>query len=267
MRRLLTAFIVVTVLGACRASPPAASHPAASPRAANLTIFAAASLKAAMGRAVTAYQVANPGTSITVSTDASSALEAQIELGAQADLFLSADTANPQRLVGAGLAGPMTAFATNRLTVIVPKGNPAAIRSPLDLIRPGVKVIAAGDAVPITRYANELVANLSQQPGYPTTFATTYQARIASQEDNVAAVVAKIELGEGDAAIVYATDAKASGKVDAVAVPDPANVVATYGGVVLQRSPNQAAAAAFLAWLAGPGGQAVLAGFGFLSTP
>jgi molybdate transport system substrate-binding protein len=85
-----------------------------------------------------------------------------------------------------------------------------------------------------------------------------------SREDNVKAVVAKIELGEGDAAIVYATDAKASKKVATVAIPAGANVAATYAGVVIKASQHAGAARAFLSWLAGPDGQAMLATFGFV---
>ena len=81
------------------------------------------------------------------------------------------------------------------------------------MARPGVKVIAAGDNVPITKYATQLVDNLAKGAGYPADFAAAYEANIVSKEDNVKAVVAKIELGEGDAAIVYVTDAKASTKV------------------------------------------------------
>ncbi len=77
------------------------------------------------------------------------------------------------------------------------------------------------------------------------------------------AVVAKIELGEGDAGIVYVTDARASAKVTAVDVPDEANVPATYAGIVVKASPNQTAAKAFLDWFAGPEGQSILASFGF----
>jgi molybdate transport system substrate-binding protein len=83
----------------------------------------------------------------------------------------------------------------------------------------------------------------------------------------VKAVVAKLELGEGDAAIVYVTDAKISTKVASVDVPEAANVVATYAGVVVRSSPNPDAASAFLTWFAGPEGQAVLSGFGFLPAP
>ena len=245
------------------ASSPAASLSAAPP--ASLTIYAAASLKAALAKVKTAYQAANPGTTLTISTDASSALEVKIEQSAPADIFLSADTSNPQKLVDKGLTvGGATKFAGNLLTVIVPASNPAGLQTPKDLARIGVKIIAAGDAVPITKYANVLVANLAKEPGYPADFAAKYTANIASKEDNVSAVVAKIELGEGDAGIVYVTDAKTSTKVGTVTVPPTANVPATYGGVVVKTSPSPAAAQAFVTWLAGPDGQAILAGFGFL---
>ena len=270
--RLLTSIAALAViLAACSsgATPapgtPAPSAAASSAAPSSLTIYAAASLKAVMAKAQTAYEAANPGTTLAISTDSSAALETKIEQGAPADLFLSADTANPQKLVDKGLAaGSITKFAGNLLTVIVPVANPAGIQTPADLAKPGIKVIAAGDTVPITRYATQLVANLARQPGYPADFVAQYTANIVSKEDNVAAVVAKIELGEGDAGIVYVTDAKTSTKVTTVAVPDAANVPATYGGVVVKASPNVAPAQAFLAWLAGPDGQAILASFGFL---
>ena len=202
---------------------------------------------------------------MTVSTDSSSALETQIEQGAPADVFLSADTTNPKKLVDAGLAdGAAVTFAGNKLTVIVPTANPAGIATPADLAKPGVKVIAAGDEVPITKYATQLVDNLAKEAGYPDDFAAKYTANIASREDNVKAVVAKIELGEGDAGIVYVTDARASAKVTTIDVPDSANVPATYAGVVVKASRNVAAAKAFLDWFAGPDGQAILGAFGFL---
>ncbi len=181
------------------------------------------------------------------------------------DVFLSADTTNPQKLSDKGLtSGPPVNFAGNKLTVIVPIANPAKIKTPKDLANTGVKIIAAGDAVPITRYANVLVTNLARQPGYPADFDAAYHKNIVSKEDNVKAVVAKLELGEGDAAIVYVTDAKASTKVASVEVPPDANVPATYAGVVIKASTNQTAAGAFMTWLAGPDGQAILSGFGFL---
>jgi molybdate transport system substrate-binding protein len=265
---------VVTVLAACSgadtatptATPTAA---AASTAAGSLTIYAASSLTAAFTEMKTAYQTANPGVTLTLSFGASSTLETQIEQGAPADVFASADTSNPQKLVGKSLAaGAITTFAGNLLTVIVPPANPAGIKTPADLARTGLKFVAAGDTVPITKYANMLLANLAKQPSYPAGFVAAVSANIVSKEDNVAAVVSKIELAEGDAAIVYVTDASTAGsKVTTITVPTAANVPATYGAVAVKASSNAAAAAAFISWLVSPGGQAILAKYGFLPPP
>jgi molybdate transport system substrate-binding protein len=238
---------------------------AASATAAALTIYGAASLKGVLDNVKAAYEAANAGTTLTISTDSSSALETQIEQGAPADVFLSADITNPKKLVDKALAdGAAVTYAGNKLTIIVPTANRAGIKRAADLARSGVKVIAAGDAVPITKYATQLVANLAKEPGYPTDFVTAYAVNIASKEDNVSAVVAKIELDQGDAGIVYVTDAKASTKVTTIEVPSAANVPATYSGVVVKASKHLAAAAAFLTWLTGLDGQAILRTFGFL---
>jgi molybdate transport system substrate-binding protein len=271
-------FVLLFVLAACSnggASPTASTSASAAPTTATsaapsaapavLTIYGAASLKGVLDKVKAAYETANPGTTLTISTDSSATLETQIEQGAPADVFLSADTTNPKKLVDKGLAaGVAVTFAGNKLTVIVPTANPAGITSPKDLARTGVKVIAAGDAVPITKYATLLVGNLVKEAGYPADFAARYTSNIASKEDNVKAVVAKIELGEGDAGIVYVTDARASTKITTVDVPDTANVPATYAGVVVKASKNAAAAEAFLTWFAGTDGQAILSTFGFL---
>ncbi len=252
--------------GASVVPPATATAPTSpSPTPVELTVYAAASLKGALEAAKPVYEAANPGTSLTIATDASSALAAQIEQGAPADVFLSADTKNPQALVDKGLAdGPPVDFADNELTIVVPIGNPAGISTPADLARPGIKIIAAGDEVPITKYANQLIGNLAKEPGYPADYVTAYQDNVVSKEDNVKAVLGKLELGEGDAAIVYVTDAKASTLVaDIGGVPESANVIATYGGVVITQSPNKPAATSFLTWFAGRGGQAILSGYGF----
>lgn len=265
-RSAILVVVLATVVPACSSGAGSLSErPAPAAMGGELTIYGAASLKDALDRVVVAYRAANPDTTLTISTDSSSALETQIEQGAPADVFLSADATNPKRLVDEGLAdGEPVTFATNELTIVVPAGNPAGIVTPVDLARPGVKVIAAGDAVPITTYATQLVANLAGQPGYPADFAVAYAANIASKEDNVKALIAKIELGEGDAGIVYVTDARASSRVVTIDVPDAANVRATYDGVVVKASRSAASARTFLAWFAGSGGQAILGDLGFL---
>lgn len=279
-RTVLTVALVATValFGGCTtgagqsSAPFGSTAPGASPvstepgspAAIELTVYAAASLRDSMAAARTAYEATVPGVIVTVATDASSTLRTQIEQGAPADVFLSADQTNPTKLVDGGLAdGPAVDFARNELAIIVPLDNPAAIASPADLARPGIKVIAAGDEVPITTYADRAIANLAALAGYPTDFAAGYSANVVSREENVKVVVGKIELGEGDAAIVYATDAKASTKVGSVGIPPGANVTATYAGVVVKASAQLDAAHAFLEWLAGPDGVAILGDFGF----
>jgi len=282
MKSRLAALIAVLALLLAACSSGATTAPTAPPSVAqttvassapasstslggSLTIFGAASLKAALTKAQAAFTTTNPGVTITISTDSSSTLETQIEQGAPADVFLSADTTNPAKLVTKGLnLGDPVKFAGNLLTVIVPTANPAGIGSPADLAKAGIKVVAAEDTVPITKYATTLVANLAKEAGYPAGFVAAYNANVVSKEDNVAAVVSKIALGEGDAAIVYVTDARTSTQVTAITVPPDANVPATYAGVVVKASRNAAAAQAFLAWFAGPDGQAILASFGFL---
>jgi molybdate transport system substrate-binding protein len=255
----------IGLLAALALAVSAACSPSVGARPTSLTIFGAASLKGALDGAKAAYEAATAGTTLTISTDSSAALAIQIEQGAPADVFLSADTTNPTKLADEGLvAGGVIALARNTLTVIVPTANPARITSPEDLAKTGIKVVAAGDQVPITKYANQLLDNLAKESGYPADFATKVAANIVSKEDNVKAVVTKVELGEADAGIVYATDAKASGRIAAVAVPDAANVPATYAGVVVKASKNPAAAKAFLDWFTGPDGEAILTSFGFL---
>lgn len=230
-----------------------------------LTIYGAASLSGALTEAGNAYEVENRGVSLSVGFDSSSALRTQIEQGAPADVFASADTTNPQALVDGSLAvGPVTPFARNRLTIVVPRGNPARIGDPRDLARPGVRVVGAGEAVPISRYVDACLEKLAALPGYPAGFAAAVTANVVSREDNVRAALTKVELGEADAAFVYATDAAGSDAVEEVPIPAAANVVATYGAVAISGSRHPADASAFVAWLAGPRGAAVLATFGFL---
>jgi molybdate transport system substrate-binding protein len=272
VRRLALALAAVVLLSAGCVGRSASTGPAivvdpTAPRV-ELMVLGAASLKGALDAVARAYAPVGESVSLTISTDSSSALETKIEQGAPADVFLSADTTNPQKLIDGGFAaGSTVLFAGNRLAIIVPGDNPAGLTSPKDLAEPGVDIIAAGDEVPITTYASQLVDRLAALPGYPATFAADYAANVASKEESVKAVVGKIELGQGDAGIVYATDAVASANVARVEVPDDANVPAAYGGIVVKASTHATEAQAFLAWLAGPGGQAVLASFGFQAPP
>ena len=242
-----------------------ATGAAEAPPAVDLVVFAAASLRDALEGVEAAYEARTPGVALTIATDSSATMRTQIEHGAPADVFLSADVANPDTLADAGLVdGAPVMFARNRLSLITPADNPAAISSPADLARPGVRIVAASDAVPITGYADRLVANLATLPGYPPDFVAAFAANVVSREENVRSVVAKIELGEGDAAIVYRTDVTGLGDVGMIDLPEAANVEASYAAAVVAARAHAREAHAFLDWLAGRDGGAVLARFGFL---
>jgi molybdate transport system substrate-binding protein len=248
--------------------PAAAASPDTDAEVADVTVYAAASLRDAFQALSGPWETTHPGSSLVLSFDASSALRAQIEQGAPADVLASADARNAQLLVDACLApGPITPFAGNALVVVVPSGNPAGIESPADLARPDVRYLTSGPEVPITRYATAAIENLGALPDYPADFVAAVTANIVSEEDNVRAVLAKIELGEGDAAIVYATDAAASDLLETVVIPDEANVPAMYAAVANVDAPQPGLASEFLSFLTGPDAQAVLAGFGFQPAP
>ena len=256
--RIAALVLIATVFAACNQAAPAATGRI------SLTILAAASLEEALADVKRAYEASKPGLTLVLRTDSSAALATQIEQAAPADVFLSADTTYPRKLADSGFAaGDPVVFAGNELIIIVPTDGPT-IQVPLGLAVTGTKIIAAGTEVPITRYAEQALAKLATLPGYPADFASKYAANVVSREENVKAVVGKIELGEGDAAIVYVTDARASGKVAEVKLPDQANVRASYAGVVVKASAQPAAAKDFLFWLADIPGQQILTRFGFL---
>lgn len=254
---LLGAATVVLAVAACLPADPGPDAPT------ELVVAAAASLRAPLVDAAAEYEIDHPSVELRLGFDSSATLRAQIEEGAPVDVFLSADESNPVRLADMDLAaGAPRAFAANGLAIVVPATG-GAVSSARDLAADGVRIVAAGDAVPITLYATELVANLARQPGYPADFAARYASNVVSHEDNVTAVVAKIALGEGDAGIVYRTDAAAADDVVALALPAGVDVVARYSGIVVADRAAEAEARAFLDWLAGPDGQAILAEHGF----
>ena len=252
----------------CAPLPTLPAAPSSGATLPSLTVFAAASLKKPFTIMGQAWAAQHPGSTLTFSFDASSALRAQIEEGAPVDVFASADLANPQTLIDECLApAPMTVFAANHLVIVVPTADPAGIDSADDLATPGVRIVAAGDEVPITRYAEMVIDNLAALPGAPAGFADAVHANIVSREDNVSAVLAKIALGEGDAGIVYVSDAANADGVAAIEIPAEANVLAEYGVVAVGGTTVPDGAAAFLGSLNGPEAQAILAQFGFLPPP
>ncbi len=240
------------------------STPAAAQQV--LTVFAAASLGDAYRALGADFETGHPGAKVQFNFAGSQQLVLQLTQGARADLLASADERWMQVAVDSGLiAGTPELFARNRLIVIVPRGNPAGVARLQDLARSGVKVVLAADVVPVGRYSRQVLTKLSAAPGFGAQFGARVLANTVSYEDNVKGIVAKVQLGEADAGIVYRSDATGpiAGQLQVIEIPESANVIATYPIAVLARSASAGLARNFLALVLSPAGQATLARFGF----
>jgi molybdate transport system substrate-binding protein len=216
-------------------------------------VFAAASLTESFTEVGEAFTAANPDASAEFSFDASSALVEQVIHGAPADVFASADTANMDKLTEPGLNGTEpVVFATNLLTIIVAPDNPQGITGVEDLANPDLKVVICAPEVPCGRYANEIFANA----GVTVT--------PVSLEQNVRGVVTKVTAGEADAGIVYVTDVIAAGDAaEMVEIPEDINVIAEYPIATVAESGSPEVGEAFIEFLTGTEGQAIMAEYGF----
>lgn len=252
---------------ATRAASPATGGPTPKVPGA-LTIFAASSLADAFNEMKGAIEAANPGTRLTFNFAASSALRTQLEQGAQADVFASADTVQMGAAQQSNLInGDPTLFVRNTPVIIVPANNLQGITSAADLARPGVKLVLATKGVPIGNYARQIFDKMSQNPTYGANFGTKALANLVSEESNVRQVVSKVQLGEGDAGIVYASDVTPAvrSQFQIIAIPENVNVIAEYPVAAIKGSSNDAGARAFIAYLLSAEGQATLQRWGFVT--
>lgn len=248
--RVLLVGAVAALLTACGSS----GNPSTTSLSGTASVFAAASLTDSFKALGTAFQTAHSGTIVQFNFAGTPTLVTQIEQGASADVFASADTTNMDKLKADGFtAGTSQVFAHNKLEIVVAAGNPKGITGLADLAKPGVIYITEAATVPAGKYAFQILA------------AAGVTLKPKSLETDVKSVVSKIELGEADAGIVYVTDVKAAGgKVTGVPIPDSVNVIATYPIVAVKETKNSALANAFIAYVLSADGQATLQSFGFL---
>jgi len=248
-------------------SPAPASDPLPFPdNPGTVTIFAASSLTDAFSAIETDLEQVTPGLDLVFNFAGSQALATQLAEGAAADLFASANLAQMQSAIDAGvIAGTPTNFASNRLTIVVPADNPAGITTPADLANDGVQLVLAADTVPAGQYARESLCLMGADVSiYGDGFVDRVASNIVSNETNVRNVLAKVELGEADAGIVYVSDVTSNrtGNVQTIEIPEPVNRIATYPIAPVEGG-NQESAAAFISYLLSPAGQATLAEYGF----
>jgi molybdate transport system substrate-binding protein len=230
---------LLALAGAASATPSRATG--------GLTVFAAASLTDVLPAIDGAPAYSFGG---------SNALATQIANGAPADVFASANSSIPAALYQQGLVEKPITFTRNSLVIVVPKSNPAGIHSVYDLTKPGVKLVVANSGVPVGSYTLQILNQMAL---------SSVLDNVVSEETDVRSVLSKVQLGQADAGFVYSTDAETEpGQVTVVKLPAWAQPKVTYAMAIVSRSPNKAAAQAFIDKVLGRQGQAVMQQYGFL---
>jgi molybdate transport system substrate-binding protein len=243
--RWVAVLAAASVVAGCANAEPAATPSGGEP----VTVLAAASLTESFTRIGADFEAAHPGTAVTFSFGGSSGLAQQITAGAPADVFAAASPATMSTITDAGAAaGTPATFARNQLVIAVAEGNPHRITGLSGLS--AVKVAVCAPQVPCGTAAATVLTGRGVTP--------------VTREQDVRAALAKVRLGEVDAALVYRTDARAAASdVDGVEFPESARAVNDYPIVALAEAPNAAGAAAFVAYVRSGAAQRVLADAGF----
>jgi molybdate transport system substrate-binding protein len=218
-----------------------------------LTVFTAASLTSTFTELGRTFEAAHKGVTVSFSFGGSSDLAAQIQQGAPADVFASADTKNMDKAVSAhAVEGTPVSFASNTLEIAVPPDDPAGVRSLRDLAKPATKVVLCAPEVPCGAAALKVEA------------AAKVRIKPVSEEQSVTDVLTKVESGEADAGLVYVTDVRAAGaKARGVTFPESSDAVNTYPIAALATSRHPALAKEFVDLVTGAEGRSVLAHAGF----
>ena len=257
--RLSAAALLVALLAACERGQPDRR---------TLRVYAASSLTDAFAAIAPAFEAAHRGIDVVTAFAGSQVLRLQIEQGAPADLFASADPGHTRALIDAGLLRGARRFAANELAVIVPPDNPAGIETFAGLAA-AERLVIGSETVPVGRYTRTALRRSG--PALGADFAAAVLSRVVSLETNVRLVRAKVEMGEADAGIVYRTDAAASTRVRAIPIPAALNVRAEYvigivtGGGESPAPDGAGPAERLIAFLRSPPGRAILDRHGFIT--
>jgi molybdate transport system substrate-binding protein len=244
-RKILGTLAVVVLSASLGAGGAAAKSTRAQ---AGITVYAAASL-------TDVFPAINKDN--TYSFAGSNALATQITNGAPADVFASANTTIPAQLFAQGVVQKPVVFTRNTLVIVVPKANPAGIKSIYDLAKPGIKIDVANSAVPVGSYTLQVLDQMGLR--------SAVAANFVSQETDVRTVLSKVQLGQADAGFVYSTDAQTvPGQVAVIKVPAWAQPKIAYAMAIVSRSQNKDAAQAFIDQVLSKSGQATMLKYGFL---
>ncbi len=249
----------IAVTSAANNTVAAASSPKQN-LSGELVVFAASSLTDPFNEIKAELEKDNAGLKISYNFGGSNTLRAQLEQGAKADVFASANQSEMDNALKSNLvADKGTTFVRNRLVLILPKNNPAKIQTLQDLGKPGLKFVTAQKDVPVGGYTLTALDKMSADAAFGADFKDKVLKNIVSQEANVKQVVTKVQLGEADAGVVYSSDVSAKIAPDLVTIdiPDQFNTIATYPIAALKAAANPAAAKVFTDYVLGEKGQAI----------
>jgi molybdate transport system substrate-binding protein len=251
-----TAIVLALVLAACGSSSKSGTPTTDAGTGGSINVLAASSLTKAFTALATEFEAAHDGAKVKLNFASSSTLAEQIQSGAPADVFASADQKNMQKLQDAGaVTGTPNVFAKNQMEIAVEPGNPKQIAKVADLAKAGLIVVLCAAEAPCGKYADQL---LEQDKVTLTP---------KSREIDAKSTLTKVQTGDADAAIVYVTDVKGSaGKVDGVEIPTGQNVVATLPIAALKDAKNAALAKAWVDFVTSSANEQTLQDqYGFLA--
>ena len=237
--------------------------------AGSLTVYAATSLTDAFEAVKAAYVDIQPDVEILLNFANSATLAAQIQAGAPADVFASANELQMRKVIESGSVdeSAVEIFAHNRLVVIAPADNPAKIESMRDLAADGVLLVLAAPGTPIRAYADAMLEAHNRE--YGEGFSELVARNLASEESNVRQVVARVALGEADAGVVYQSDAlgDVAEQLLVIEIDDAHNQIASYPIAPVNDAAAQALADAFIRFVRSEAAQSILAENGFCWPP
>ncbi|MDD4651760.1 MAG: molybdate ABC transporter substrate-binding protein [Methanothrix sp.] len=231
-----------------------------------ITVFTAASLTGAFNEIGGIYEN-ETGIHVTFNFDGSQALRTQIENGAYADVFASANKKQMNALKSGGLMNnsSIAIFAKNKISLIVPKDNPAKISNLSDLAKPGTKIVMGTKDVPVGDYALQIIDKLGNDSSYGKDYKEKVLSNVISQETTVNYVVTKVALGEADVGFAYVSDVTEdlASKVDKIDIPDEYNIIAEYPMGMLLESKYPTESMDFMNLVMSEEGSAILEKYGF----
>jgi len=260
---ILAALAFTAVLPLLTDYPHSTAEP--EPREIKLVVFAATSLRDAFGQLGEAFKKAHPGVEVTFNFAGTQEIRTQLEQGALADVFASADERHMKALLDAGKVEAPRVFAENEPVIVVASEKVGSIRALADLPS-AARIVIGAPEVPIGKYTLQILDRASAKLG--ADFRARVEAHVVSRELNVRQVLAKVSLGEADAAIVYRSDVgSAAGKLGVLSIPPEINVIARYPVARVKGGPSPALAQEWLTLVLSEPGQAMLRKSGFIAPP